>query len=80
MIPRDCAKFAKTIMNQVQGQLSGGGSGSDEQIQRITIQILMEFFANGIIENEYIYRELMLGKVKDIKEIEALGQIIVNWD
>jgi len=40
----------------------------------------MEFFANGIIENEYIYRELMLGKIKDIKEIEALGQIIVNWD
>ena len=32
MIPKDCAKFAKTIMNQVQGQLSGGVSGSDDQI------------------------------------------------
>ena len=49
--------------------LSGGGSGSNEQIKRINIKIIMEFLANIIIENEYYYRELMLGKVKDIKEI-----------
>ena len=40
----------------------------------------MEFFANGIIENEFIYRELMLGRVTDVKEIESLGQISVNWE
>jgi len=40
---------------------------------------LTEFFATGIIENEAIYKELMLGKIKDVKDIEALGQIVVNW-
>lgn len=41
---------------------------------------MTEFFATGIIENEAIYKELMLGKVKDVRDIEALGQIVVNWD
>jgi hypothetical protein len=35
----------------------------------------MEFFATGIIENEVIYRELKLGNVRDIRDIEMLGQI-----
>jgi hypothetical protein len=34
---------------------------------------LSEFFATGIIENEAIYKEIMLGKVKDVRDIEALG-------
>ena len=60
--------------------MSGGGAGSDEQIQRLTLTTLTEFFAAGIIENEAIYKEIMLGKVKDVRDIESLGQIVVNWD
>ena len=53
--------------------MSGGGTGSEEQIHRLTLSTLSEFFATGIIENEAIYKEIMLGKVKDVRDIEALG-------
>ncbi len=38
----------------------------------------MEFFANGIIENENIYRELRFGKIKKVSDLEALSHIFIN--
>ena len=79
VVPKDCAKFAKTLMNQVTGQLkSDGGEELDSLVQRLTLATLLEFFANGIIENEHIYRELRLGNIKKVSELEILGHITVN--
>ena len=79
LVPKDCAKFAKTLMNQISGQIkSDGGDPKDGVVQRLTLTTLMEFFANGVIENEHIYRELRLGNISKVSELETIGHINVQ--
>ena len=80
VVPKDCAKFAKTLMNQITGQLKseGGGEETESLVQRLTLSALLEFFANGVIENDHIYRELRLGNIKKVSELEILGQITIK--
>jgi hypothetical protein len=47
-------------------------------VQRLTLTTLMEFFANGVIENEHIYRELRLGNITKVSELETIGHINVQ--
>lgn len=47
-------------------------------MQRLTLTTLMEFFANGVIENEHIYRELRLGNITKVSELETIGHINVQ--
>jgi hypothetical protein len=62
-IPNECFKFAKIIENLLQGSQLG-----DEQAaSKVTLMVLSEFFATGVIENELIYQELALGRIREIK-------------
>lgn len=70
-IPKECSKFANIIKNLLQGSSIGG----EELQSKVTIMILREFFATGVIENDLIFQELTMGRIKDIKQIEGMGHI-----
>jgi hypothetical protein len=63
-VPKECAKFANMIKNLIEGKVMQGES--QETKQRLTLTVLSEFFATGLIENEHIYLQIILGRVTDV--------------
>jgi hypothetical protein len=71
--PKECTKFARQIETLVKGHTS-----NEFTVNKLTLIVLSECFANGVIENDLIYQQISIGAVKDIKDLSAIEQIRVN--
>ena len=40
--------------------------------------MLLEFFATGLIINDLIYMEIVLGRIKDLKTLETFGHVTIE--